>query len=107
MQTEKVHLTQVKETALGALYFRAMDSRSKAPFLGDSMAEEAIKRIDYDFEGIKAGLNIAAHPIVPSKKASGKLCGSYILPEKSLSECLHIIPNEPIIVLSPMEYMDP
>lgn len=68
MQTEKVHLTQVKETALGALYFRAMDSRSKAPFLGDSMAEEAIKRIDYDFEGIKAGYFGALQVVVRAKQ---------------------------------------
>jgi O-methyltransferase involved in polyketide biosynthesis len=49
MQTEKVHLTKEKETMLLALYSRAMESRSKDPILQDTIAEEAIERIDYDF----------------------------------------------------------
>ncbi len=53
MQAEKVHLTKEKETMLLALYSRAMESRSKDPFLRDPMAEEAVKRIDYDFERTK------------------------------------------------------
>jgi O-methyltransferase involved in polyketide biosynthesis len=53
MQTEKIHLTKEKETMLLALYSRAMESRSKDPLLRDVMAEEAIERIDYDFERTK------------------------------------------------------
>jgi O-methyltransferase involved in polyketide biosynthesis len=53
MQTSKVHLTEEKETMLLALYSRAMESRSKDPLLRDTMAEEAIERIDYDFSRTK------------------------------------------------------
>jgi O-methyltransferase involved in polyketide biosynthesis len=49
MQAEKVHLTKEKETMLLALYSRARESRKEAPLLRDTMAEEAIERIDYDF----------------------------------------------------------
>jgi O-methyltransferase involved in polyketide biosynthesis len=36
-----------------ALYSRAMESRSKEPHLRDPVAEEALSRIDYDFEQFK------------------------------------------------------
>ena len=55
MQTEKVHLTQEKETLLLALYSRARESRAKDPLLRDPMAEEAVERIDYDFEQTRPG----------------------------------------------------
>ena len=53
MPSEKVHLTKEEETALGTLYFRAHDSRSKQPILRDQAAEEAVSRIDYDFRKVK------------------------------------------------------
>lgn len=53
MQTEKVHLTKEKETLLATLYARALESRSPNPILRDEMAEDAVRRIDYDFEHLK------------------------------------------------------
>lgn len=53
MQTEKVHLTKEKETLLGTLYARALESRSQNPILRDEMAENVVQRIDYDFEHLK------------------------------------------------------
>ncbi len=53
MPTEKVHLTKEKETLLATLYARALESRSPNPILRDEMAEEAVRRIDYDFERLK------------------------------------------------------
>jgi O-methyltransferase involved in polyketide biosynthesis len=53
MQIEKVHLTKEKETLLATLYARALESRSLNPILRDEMAEEAVRRIDYDFERLK------------------------------------------------------
>jgi O-methyltransferase involved in polyketide biosynthesis len=53
MQTEKVHLTKEKETLLATLYARALESRSPNPILHDEMAEEAVGRIDYDFDRLK------------------------------------------------------
>lgn len=53
METEKIHLTKEKETSLITLYSRALESRSKDPVLRDEAAEEAIHRIDYDFDKLK------------------------------------------------------
>jgi O-methyltransferase involved in polyketide biosynthesis len=53
MQTEKVQFTQEKETLLATLYGRALESQSQDPILRDPAAEEAIRRIDYDFKRFK------------------------------------------------------
>ena len=53
MQSEKVNLTKEKETSLITLYARALESRSKDPVLLDEAAEEAVRRIDYDFGRLK------------------------------------------------------
>lgn len=53
MQTEKVHFTKEKETLLATLYARAVESQSKDPILSDPAAEEAVRRIDYDFQKFK------------------------------------------------------
>ncbi len=50
---EKVHFTKEKETMLVTLYGRAVESQSKNPILHDLAAEEAICRIDYNFENLK------------------------------------------------------
>jgi O-methyltransferase involved in polyketide biosynthesis len=46
---EKVQLTGPPETMLATLYLRALDNRSRQPILGDRWADEAVRRIDYDF----------------------------------------------------------
>jgi O-methyltransferase involved in polyketide biosynthesis len=55
MPSEKIHLTKEKETMLLTLYSRALQSRSKHPILRDTWAEEAVRRIDYDFEKFLVG----------------------------------------------------
>jgi O-methyltransferase involved in polyketide biosynthesis len=50
---EKVQLTGVKVTGLGTLYGKAMDARAAAPILGDRLAAEAVRRLDYDFEALR------------------------------------------------------
>jgi hypothetical protein len=59
MLPEKVHFTHEKETMLITLYGRALQSRSKHPILRDTWAEDAIHRIDYDFEKLKVGQRAA------------------------------------------------
>ncbi|MEV0374740.1 class I SAM-dependent methyltransferase [Streptomyces sp. NPDC050636] len=51
----KVHLTEEKETLLATLYGRAVDSRSKNPILGDTMAVDTVRRLDYDFKKLHMG----------------------------------------------------
>jgi O-methyltransferase involved in polyketide biosynthesis len=53
MQTEKVHFTKEKETMLVTLYGRALETKEYDPILRDPEAVEAVRRIDYDFEGLK------------------------------------------------------
>ncbi|MFI6026413.1 class I SAM-dependent methyltransferase [Amycolatopsis magusensis] len=45
----RVQLSGTKETMLATLWGRALDSRSARPVLGDTAADEAIGRLDYDF----------------------------------------------------------
>ena len=60
MAAEAVSLTGVRETMLGTLYLRALDSRSADPILGDRMAEEAVGRIAYDFGRLRIGGDYAS-----------------------------------------------
>ena len=46
------HFTPVEETALLTEYARALDSRSPRPILGDTLADEVVGRINYDFAGL-------------------------------------------------------
>ncbi len=50
MQTEKVRLTKERETYLPTLYGKALDNRAEHPILGDTFADEVVRRIDFDFE---------------------------------------------------------
>lgn len=54
MPTEKIQLKKEKETLLATLYARAKESQSPNPILHDEMAEEAVRKIDYDFAHLKA-----------------------------------------------------
>lgn len=55
----KVRFTEEKATMLGTLYGRAMDNRRDHPILGDQAAEEAVARIDYDFDRLGVDDDIA------------------------------------------------
>jgi O-methyltransferase involved in polyketide biosynthesis len=55
MRTERIRLSQEKETMLGTLFGRALESRSANPILRDELADRVIELIDYDFS--KLGVN--------------------------------------------------
>lgn len=57
MQTEKVHFTKEKETMLVTLYGRALETDQPDPILRDPAAQEAVHRIDYDFEHLNVKWN--------------------------------------------------
>jgi O-methyltransferase involved in polyketide biosynthesis len=57
MQTEKVYFTKEKETMLVTLYGRALETNEKDPILRDPAAQEAVRRIDYDFEHLNVKWN--------------------------------------------------
>jgi O-methyltransferase involved in polyketide biosynthesis len=45
-------LSPLEKTALLTQYARALDSRWSRPILGDTLADEIVARIDYDFAGL-------------------------------------------------------
>ncbi|RJL31288.1 class I SAM-dependent methyltransferase [Bailinhaonella thermotolerans] len=55
MEREKVDLTGAPETMLATLYGRALDFRAPDPILGDAAADEAVRRIEYDWK--RTGMN--------------------------------------------------
>ncbi len=48
-----VRFTEDQSTNLATLYGRALDARAEHPVLGDPTAEDAVRRIDYDFGKFK------------------------------------------------------
>jgi O-methyltransferase involved in polyketide biosynthesis len=50
-----VRFTEDQSTNLATLYGRALDARAEHPVLGDPTAEDAVRRIDYDFGKFKIG----------------------------------------------------
>src|SRR6266508_4565668 len=63
MQSEKIHFTKEKETMLITLYGRALQSRSEHPILRDTWAEDAVHRVDYDFDKLKVGDRATQAPV--------------------------------------------
>jgi O-methyltransferase involved in polyketide biosynthesis len=59
MPASKVHFTEEQSTNLATLYGRALDARKPKPVLGDPTAEDAVRRIDYDFGKFKMGDDMA------------------------------------------------
>ncbi|MER9655458.1 class I SAM-dependent methyltransferase [Mesorhizobium sp. M0152] len=58
MAGEKVHLTGEKETLLITLYGKALESRLPDTLLKDHYADEAVRKIDYDFSRLKVDENL-------------------------------------------------
>ena len=58
MTSEKVDLTGAKETLLMTLYGKALESRLPNSLLRDRFADEAVKKIDYDFSRLKVDPNL-------------------------------------------------
>lgn len=88
MEAEKVHLTKEKETSLITLYSRALESRMPDPVLRDEAAEEAIRRIDYDFGRLK--LRKLETLFIASRAKQLDLWTSQYLAEIPLASVLHL-----------------
>lgn len=52
MKIATTELTPVEQTALVTQYARALDSRWPRPILGDTLADEIVAKIDYDFRAL-------------------------------------------------------
>lgn len=62
-----VRFTEEQATSLGTLYGRALDARKAKPILGDPTAEDAVRRIDYDFGVFKMGDTMAVSVAVRAR----------------------------------------
>ena len=60
-------LTPVEETAFLTLYARALDSRWAKPILGDTMADETVARLDYDFAGLGVQTSVVCQSALRAK----------------------------------------
>lgn len=53
METVKIKLKNENEPYLHTLYGKALDSRTENPILGDTFADDVVRKIDFDFESLK------------------------------------------------------
>jgi O-methyltransferase involved in polyketide biosynthesis len=69
MATTLPTLTPVEDSLLLTLYARALDNRLPKPILSDAMADEIVRKIDYDFEQIQGKQEFRPQRRTPSQKA--------------------------------------
>ncbi|WP_033290880.1 class I SAM-dependent methyltransferase [Amycolatopsis jejuensis] len=74
---EKVHFTGEKATMLGTLFGRALDARRADPILGDTAADEAVRRIDYDFRKLGVNENTAVSVAIRAR-AMDEIAGKWL-----------------------------
>jgi O-methyltransferase involved in polyketide biosynthesis len=67
MAGEKVQLTGAKETLLITLYGKALESRMPDSLLNDRFADEAVRKIDYDFARLKVDDNLGVGLAIRAK----------------------------------------
>jgi O-methyltransferase involved in polyketide biosynthesis len=60
-------LTPVEQTAFLTLYARALDSRWTRPILGDTLADEDVGSIDFDFEGLGVATSVVCQTALRAK----------------------------------------
>lgn len=60
-------LTPVEETAFLTLYARALDSRWPRPILGDTLADQAVRDLDYDFAGLGVQASVVCQSALRAK----------------------------------------
>jgi O-methyltransferase involved in polyketide biosynthesis len=60
-------LTPVEQTAFLTVYARALDSRWPRPILGDTLADEVVGKIDYDFKGLGVQTSVVCQTALRAK----------------------------------------
>jgi O-methyltransferase involved in polyketide biosynthesis len=53
MKIAITEFTPIEQTAFVTAYARALDSRWPRPILGDTLSDEIVAKIDYDFQGLR------------------------------------------------------
>jgi O-methyltransferase involved in polyketide biosynthesis len=60
-------LSQLEQTALLTQYARALDSRWARPILGDTLADDIVRKIDYDFTGLGVPTSVVCQSALRAK----------------------------------------
>jgi O-methyltransferase involved in polyketide biosynthesis len=60
-------LTSVEQTAFLTEYARALDSRWRRPILGDRLADDTVRKIDYDFAGLGVQSSVVCQTALRAK----------------------------------------
>ena len=60
-------LTPVEQTAFLTEYARALDSRWPKPILGDTLADEVVGKIDFDFAGLGVQTSVVCQTALRAK----------------------------------------
>ncbi|GAB5898769.1 class I SAM-dependent methyltransferase [Mycolicibacterium mageritense] len=66
-------LTPVEETGFLTLYARALDSRWARPILGDTLADETVARLDYDFSGLGVQTSVVCQTALRAKMLDDRI----------------------------------
>lgn len=61
------HLTPIEQTAFLTVYARALDSRWPRPILGDTLADQVVGQIDYDFAGLGIQTSVVCQTALRAK----------------------------------------
>jgi O-methyltransferase involved in polyketide biosynthesis len=67
MAIEVTALTPVEQTAFLTVYARAVDSHWPRPILGDTLADEVVGKIDYDFTGLGVQSSVVCQTALRAK----------------------------------------
>ena len=60
-------LTPVEQTAFLTEYARALDSRWSRPILGDGLADDVVRQVDYDFAGLGVQTSVVCQTALRAK----------------------------------------
>jgi O-methyltransferase involved in polyketide biosynthesis len=71
MAVELLPLTDVQKTCLPTLYGKAMDARKPDPILGDTLADAAVRRLDFDFSTLRVPKSAAISLPIRAKHLDG------------------------------------
>jgi O-methyltransferase involved in polyketide biosynthesis len=67
MAIATTELTPVEQTAFLTEYARALDSRRAKPILGDTLADEVVGKIEYDFAGLGVQTSVVCQTALRAK----------------------------------------
>jgi O-methyltransferase involved in polyketide biosynthesis len=67
-------LTPIEQTAFLTLYARALDSRWPRPILGDTLADQTVGRIDYNFAGLGVQTSVVCQSALRAKMLDDRVC---------------------------------